>query len=120
MSQLAVKVVGSLQGQLAAQPGGARRPWLAAKASKLPGCSSGRHHAAVHMCALVMNVQLTCGSFYCWCVTRMQNGGLQKIADDISRAVKTNCGAKAIVLSHSYGANVMAALFQAPQFTEWR
>jgi hypothetical protein len=49
-----------------------------------------------------------------------QNGGLQKIADDISKSVKTNCGKKAIVLSHSYGANVMAALFQKPEFTEWR
>jgi hypothetical protein len=50
----------------------------------------------------------------------VQNGGLQNIADDISKSVKTNCGKKAIVLSHSYGANVMAALFQKPGFEEWR
>lgn len=55
----------------------------------------------------------------CTCI-RVQTGGLQKIADDISRAVKTNCGKQAIVMSHSYGANVMATLFQKPEFTEWR
>lgn len=50
----------------------------------------------------------------------VQTGGLQKIADDISRAVKTNCDKPAIVMSHSYGANVMATLFQKPEFTDWR
>jgi hypothetical protein len=54
------------------------------------------------------------------CLCALQNGGLQQIADDISRAVRINCGKQAIVMSHSYGANVMAAMFQKPEFTEWR
>jgi hypothetical protein len=49
-----------------------------------------------------------------------QTGGLQRLTQDISRAVAHNCGQKAIVLSHSYGASVMAGIFQAPQYEQWR
>lgn len=50
----------------------------------------------------------------------VQDGGLQRITEDISRGVRINCGKKAIVLSHSYGANVMATIFQKPEFAQWR
>jgi hypothetical protein len=50
----------------------------------------------------------------------LQTGGLQALADGIARAVKANCGQKAIVMSHSYGANVMAAILQDDGFAAWR
>lgn len=56
----------------------------------------------------------------CACRCVVQTGGLQRIADDISRAVKANCGKKAIVMSHSYGATVMASIFQKAEFAKWR
>eukprot|EP00879_Flechtneria_rotunda_P027996 GHRR01030068.1.p1 GENE.GHRR01030068.1~~GHRR01030068.1.p1 ORF type:complete len:276 (+),score=56.42 GHRR01030068.1:1219-2046(+) len=49
-----------------------------------------------------------------------QTGGLKKIATHISDGVKENCGQKAIVISHSFGANVMAYMLQKPQSQKWK
>jgi hypothetical protein len=49
-----------------------------------------------------------------------QRGGIEGITRRISEAVKRNCGQKAIVIAHSYGANVMATIFQKPELQKWR
>ncbi|GBG00634.1 phosphatidylcholine-sterol acyltransferase [Raphidocelis subcapitata] len=49
-----------------------------------------------------------------------QRGGLEGIARRIEGAVRRNCGQKAVVITHSYGGNVLAAMLHNPQFQEWK
>lgn len=49
-----------------------------------------------------------------------QAAALKRITQRIAAGVKGNCGQKAIIMSHSYGANVMATILQKPSFKQWR
>jgi hypothetical protein len=49
-----------------------------------------------------------------------QNGGLDGIARRIADAVRRNCGQRAVVISHSYGGNVMAAILHKPELKDWK
>ncbi|KAI8463527.1 MAG: Lecithin:cholesterol acyltransferase-domain-containing protein [Monoraphidium minutum] len=48
------------------------------------------------------------------------SGGIEGITNRIAAAVKKNCGQKAIVMSHSYGGNVMAAILHKPELQKWK
>jgi hypothetical protein len=50
----------------------------------------------------------------------MQTGSIDRIAQRIANGVQANCGQKAVLITHSFGANIMAYMLHKPELSSWR
>ncbi|KAF8055938.1 hypothetical protein HT031_006577 [Scenedesmus sp. PABB004] len=49
-----------------------------------------------------------------------RGGGMDRIAQRVADGVAGNCGAKAVLITHSFGANIMAHMLHKPELKAWR